>query len=322
MQCGERLSQWLDEPAAELSAQELVEHLAEIVQQESLPREHSDAGRVRAVSAVSARSLSAPYVFFAGLSEKAFPQPDREDRIYGEADIARLAEAGLPLVPRAERSQEEMLLFYEVLTRATCRLWLSYPALDEKAQPLSPSPYLTEVERACGEGRIQRHSELQLTPVPQSLDLCSERELRVKAVAQGMDGVASLLGGLCRRGATAGLPSSAMDATAGGGPSGGSSATSRLGKPTVAPELEQSQGTAADNILAALRMAQTRRGRSFGTFDGMLESDAVRRQLTARFGPESLLESQSIRAVRRVPAPVFPGARAQAGAVGRPGIGG
>ena len=59
-----------------------------------------------------------------------------------------------------------MLLFYEAVTRATRRLWLSYPALDAAAQQLSPSPYLQEVERACGPGRIARCEQTDLSPVP------------------------------------------------------------------------------------------------------------------------------------------------------------
>ena len=105
----------------------------------------------------SVRAMRIPYLFVAGLSEKAFPPPEREDRLYSEAEYVRLIEQGLPLVARRERNREEMLLFYEVITRATRRLYLSYPALDESAQPLSPSPFLTEVEEACGRETIRRN---------------------------------------------------------------------------------------------------------------------------------------------------------------------
>ena len=44
-----------------------------------------------------------------------------------------------------------MLLFYEVLSRPSRRLILSYPALDAAAQPLTPSPYLYELQQICGE---------------------------------------------------------------------------------------------------------------------------------------------------------------------------
>ena len=106
-----------------------------------------ESGCVRVLSAASVRSLHIPYLFLAGLSERAFPPPERQDRLYSESEYARLIDAGLPFVARTERTREEMLLFYEAITRAGKRLYLSYPALDESAQPLLPSPFLREVER-------------------------------------------------------------------------------------------------------------------------------------------------------------------------------
>ena len=49
------------------------------------------------------RALSIPYLFFAGLSEKAFPPPEREDRMYGETEYQQLAKYDLPFVLRAEQ---------------------------------------------------------------------------------------------------------------------------------------------------------------------------------------------------------------------------
>ena len=140
-----------------------------------------ESGYVRVLSASSVRSLRIPYVFLAGLSEKVFPPPDREDRLYSEAEYVRLIDAGLPFAARTDRTRDEMLLFYEAITRATKRLYLSYPALDESAQPLLPSPFLREVEQAFddegergerrgergdGEGRIPRTQRLDLSPIP------------------------------------------------------------------------------------------------------------------------------------------------------------
>ena len=85
------------------------------------------------------------------MSEKAFPLTAGDDRIYSEAECRRLnQEAGLHFAERKQRAAEEMLLFYEVVTRPTRRLVLSYPALDEAAQPLLPSPYLIELQRCLG----------------------------------------------------------------------------------------------------------------------------------------------------------------------------
>jgi len=147
-----------------------------------------------------------------------------------------------------ERNREEMFLFYEVVTRATRRLVFSYPALDESGQPLSPSPYLKEVELACGAGRIPRTELSDLSPIPAGKEPLTAAEFRVKAVATALDGNVSLLAGLLRRETSPGI---------------------------------------AGNILAGLGLADERRQRDvFGPAEGMLTSDAARAALAVWFGPE------------------------------------
>ena len=116
-----------------------------------------ESGYVRVLSAASVRSLRIPYLFLAGLSEKVFPPPDREDRLYSEAEYLRLIDAGLPLVARTERTREEMLLFYEADhagdasgCTSAIRRWTS------RRSRCLPSPFSTEVEQAFGPGRIPR----------------------------------------------------------------------------------------------------------------------------------------------------------------------
>ena len=233
--------------SSKLTLRELLDLIVEIAQTETLPPEHDDVGRVRVVGAMSARVLSAPYVFLAGLTEKAFPAAEREDRLYSDTESARLTDAGLPLTTRRQRSQEEMLLFYEVVTRATRKLVMSYPGLDAKAQPLSPSPYLVELERACGEGRIPHRVDLQLSPVPREQAILCERDLRVRAVADALDGDRKLLAGVIQRSGT--VP--------------------------------------VTNLLTSLQTTHLRsRGSGFGPFEGVFLSDTAREHLAARFGPE------------------------------------
>ena len=107
----------------------------------------------------------------------------------------RLIDAGLPLVARTERTREEMLLFYEAVTRATKRLYLSYPALDEAAQPLLPSPFLSEVEEAFGPGEIPRVERTDLSPIPPDDEPLCEAEFRVKAMATALRGERGAAGG-------------------------------------------------------------------------------------------------------------------------------
>ncbi len=165
---------------------------------ERMPAADDESGRVRVLGAASVRSLQVPFLFLAGLSEKTFPAADREDRLYSEAEYLELIEKGLPLVARTERAREEMLLFYEVLTRATRRLYLSYPALDAAAQPLLPSPFVLEVIQACGGSTIVRPPAVDIRPIPSGDEPLSPAQFRVMAMADALapSGDMSLLAGL------------------------------------------------------------------------------------------------------------------------------
>ncbi len=77
-------------------------------------------------------------------------------------------------------------MFYEVLTRATRRLYLSYPALDDAAQPLSPSPYVLEVIQACGGEEIVRSPVIDIRPIPSEDEPLSAAQFRVKALADAL----------------------------------------------------------------------------------------------------------------------------------------
>ena len=159
------LAGWLGRPPPELDRPAACDALLDILASDRIGHPGDESGRVRVLSAESVRSISIPYLFLAGLSERVFPSPDREDRLYSETEFLRLIEAGLPLVPRTERNRQEMLLFYEAVTRATKRLYLSFPALDASGQPLLPSPFLREVEQVSGP-TASRHPTDRLEPGP------------------------------------------------------------------------------------------------------------------------------------------------------------
>ncbi len=194
---GDTFARWLGQQPVQWDRGQALEALLDTLASERVGQGEDESGRVRILSAVSARALRIPYLFLAGLSEKAFPPQQRVDRLYSEAEYQRLIDEGLPLVARTERNREELLLFYETMTRARRRLYLSYPALDASAQPLSASPYLNEVEQACG-GRIQRTESADLSPVPATDEPLSAAEFRVKALATAVEGDVSLLAGLVR----------------------------------------------------------------------------------------------------------------------------
>ncbi len=67
---------------------------------------------MRVLSAESVRGLRVPYLFLAGLGERSFPSPQREDRLYSEAEYQRLIDAGLPLAAAgpAQRRRDAVVL--------------------------------------------------------------------------------------------------------------------------------------------------------------------------------------------------------------------
>jgi ATP-dependent helicase/DNAse subunit B len=263
------LAAWLSQRPPELDRRAAFEALVDIVGSDRVGYSGDESGCVRVLSAESVRSLRVPYLFLAGLSEKAFPAPDREDRLYSDADYVRLIDAGLPLVARTERTREEMLLFYEAVTRATKRLYLSYPALDEAAQPLFPSPFLNEVEEAFGKDGIPRVEQKDLSPIPPEEDeLFCQTDFRVKAVATALEGNVALLAGLMQR----------------------------TGKEERGAERLAAAGTAASlgtevpsplPLAAGLELIYQRQDREqFGPAEGMLQSAAASSRMSEQFGQQ------------------------------------
>ena len=66
--------------------------LIDVATHESLPRPYDDAGRVRVLSASTARNIEANHVFLAGMSEQSFPSPERVGRLYAESRLPVLSE--------------------------------------------------------------------------------------------------------------------------------------------------------------------------------------------------------------------------------------
>jgi ATP-dependent helicase/DNAse subunit B len=258
LKAGDTLAAWLNRRPVELDRRAALDALLDILHGECLGHAGDEGGYVRVLSAPSVRSLRIPYLFLAGLSERAFPPPDREDRLYGEAEYGRLIEAGLPLVARAERTCEEMLLFYEAVTRVEKRLYLSYPALDESAQPLLPSPFLREVEEVFAPGSISRVERADLSPIPADDEPVSDGEFRVKAMDRALKGNVAMLAGLFLADADAGVSNGVGE-----------------------------QSSKSANLAAGLELIYQRQERHhFGAAEGMLPTSAAHAWLKHRFPPD------------------------------------
>ncbi|MBX3411719.1 MAG: PD-(D/E)XK nuclease family protein [Pirellulales bacterium] len=245
-----QLERHLGEEAETLSRHEFYQLLADVARWHRPQGRRDESGCVRVVSAPAARALSIPYLFLAGLTERSFPAALREDRFYTEHEYQAFREAGLPLELRADQNQKEMLLFYELVTRARRRLTLSYPALDERGEPLLASPFLTELERAFGPLGVTRHAETGLSPVPRDHDPLSLREARLRAADLSLSGQPEALAAFAHAARTQ---------------------------------------TAGANIVAGLRLTRERsRREEFGIYEGIVVGEATLAQLARDFGNEHL----------------------------------
>jgi ATP-dependent helicase/nuclease subunit B len=165
----EKLDAWLGEQPRKFDRRQIIDMLRDLASHERLPRTHDDAGCVRILSAQTARTIFAPHLYLAGMSEQAFPEATSAGQLATDSDYRQLSRAAMKTSSKEvtgsdpSRSQDEMLLFYEVLSRAGETLTISYPAMDDKAQVLPPSPYVLELRR------MFRKCERQLPTTPPQL---------------------------------------------------------------------------------------------------------------------------------------------------------
>ena len=104
-----------------LSASEFVELVATVAGEMAAPDRRDATGRVRVLSAEGARFARPRHLFVGGLSEQSFSMSRRGEAISADEDEAEKSED-------ASGDSGEMLLFYQLVTRATETLTLSYPA--------------------------------------------------------------------------------------------------------------------------------------------------------------------------------------------------
>ncbi len=166
---------------------------SDLLRHQELSTHRPEAGRVRILAAADIRNLDVPFLFVAGLSEQSFPRRRSDDCLYGEAERRQLNENGLALGHHAVRTQEEMLLFYRVVTRARKELVLSYPAVSADGAPLSPSPYLIAVRELFELKANLKQTEEQLDPIPRAGRVLSAGDLRVRAMHDALEQRPALL---------------------------------------------------------------------------------------------------------------------------------
>lgn len=183
--------------SAQLTLAEFLGELTDLLGHQRLPPRRREEGRVRVLSAEQIRNLDVPYLFLAGLSETSFPRHRSDDCLYGEGDRRELNDCGLSLGHRTLRGQEELLMFYGIVTRARRQLVLTYPVVGEDGQPLSSSPYVSSIRELFIADALTVHLEEQLDPVPKPERVLAPADVRVRAMADALEGRPELFRAVC-----------------------------------------------------------------------------------------------------------------------------
>ncbi len=252
-----------DVTPAKLSLQEFVEELTDLIERESLAPRRREEGCVRVLSAEQVRNLDIPYLFLAGLSENSFPKHRGDDCLYSERERRELNEAGLSLGHRTLRAQEELLMFYGIVSRARKRLVLTYPVVTTDGQPLSPSPFVAGLVELFDPLAFKTQLEEQLDPVPDPERVLSAADARVRGMFDALAGRPALFRALCE---------------------------------------EPSLASAARNCLAAVEMnVQRFHTVGFTKFEGRLENPHNIEILSQRFSSEHEFSATQLEAYARCP---------------------
>ena len=182
---------------ARLTLGEFIRELTDLIERQRLIPRQREEGRVRVLSAEQVRNLDVPHLFLAGLNETSFPRFRNDDCLYGDGERQELNQHGLSLGRREQRAQEELLMFYGVVTRARKQLVLTYPVVSDAGQPLSPSPYLAALLELFDPHSLQCQLEEQLDPVSAPERVLSPADARVRGMFDALEGRPELFRAVC-----------------------------------------------------------------------------------------------------------------------------
>jgi ATP-dependent helicase/DNAse subunit B len=165
--------------------------LASLAGEAGLARTAAGRGRVRVLAAPQARQLEADHVFLMGLGERGFPRLTPPPSLLDDPERQSLQQAGIDLSPAGDLMPEEMLLFYQAVTRARRSLVLSYPAVDERGQDLLPSSFYLAALDCFHPGTVPVERRRMLLEAFDSDETLSPAEYRVRVAAHWHEGGAA-----------------------------------------------------------------------------------------------------------------------------------
>jgi ATP-dependent helicase/nuclease subunit B len=228
--------------------------LGTIAATETLPRSPSTAGQVRIVPAEEARHLDCDYLFIIGLGENSFPRLGPPASLLDDSDRIALRAAGLPLDDPASRLGEEELLFLQLIARPRHGLVLSYPATDERGQPLLPGSFLRAALDCFAPGVVPVEHQRMVIQGYMSRPALSPTEARVQFACRMRD----------------------------------SQSPASWRHPALDPEICEQLRWASE--VSNARFA----ARDYNAFDGRLQNPAALAEIRERFGPEKVFSPTAL----------------------------
>ncbi len=173
----------LSETPTKRTLAEFLVLLRDVVQTDPPAQDARPFGRVRIVGSEMLRHLQPSHAFLVEMTEDAFPNQRSEDCLYSDAQRLELYQDGLALSHRELHQREEMLLFYQAVTRAGKYLTLSYSQVNSQGHEVYPSPYVTAICELF-DPAIKPPSEGRLDPLPDIQQILTPTDLRLAAVSE------------------------------------------------------------------------------------------------------------------------------------------
>ncbi|SDF30144.1 helicase-exonuclease AddAB subunit AddB [Sporolituus thermophilus] len=95
--------------------------------------------------------LAAKVIYLPGVNDGVLPKRGREEGLLSDRERAELASLGLELGPTREADVfAEQFVVYTALTRASDRLWVSFPLADAEGKALAPSLIVRRLKELSG----------------------------------------------------------------------------------------------------------------------------------------------------------------------------
>jgi ATP-dependent helicase/DNAse subunit B len=102
------------------------------------------ANVVHVMNVYEARQWNVSALFVCGMSDRDFPRQQAQNLLFPDADIDRLNAAGIRLRKGSDQEREEEWLFESLASRASTRLFLSFPEHDAGGKSIQPSRFLRQ----------------------------------------------------------------------------------------------------------------------------------------------------------------------------------